>query len=104
METFNDVCRDKSYYAFAKYDASVINEYGTIVNNMTGAEESFFVGMPIFTYEEEYIGRLCLGSWENLNSTKRDLFGKPVPVIRWFIDGYVGPRQKIKTYWQMLGE
>lgn len=21
-----------------------------------------------------------------------------------FVDGYIGPRQKIKTYWQILGE
>ena len=81
-------------------DAGHINTDGTIGGMQQGALETFAVGMPIYSLKGEYLGRLSVGLYDNLNYTERTEEGIKIPVEDWKIEGYKGEYQKILTYYQ----
>lgn len=91
--------------SFVSYDAGMITREGIIAFNEIGAETTFSVGMPIYSAKTgEYIGRLSAGSYDHLNTVWHDALGNQIPVTKWFVEGYNGKRQCIKTYWQIVTE
>jgi hypothetical protein len=81
-------------------DAGYITTAGTIGGMQQGALETFAVGMPIYSLEGKYLGRLSIGLYDNLNYAKRTKEGIEIPVEEWKIEGYEGEWQKILTYYQ----
>ena len=104
MKLFCDDCNNMSNLDFTDYSAGGITEDGVIAYYQMGAEESFSVGMPIYSMDNKFIGRLSRGFYDWLSCDIKDLFNTPVPAIKWFIEGYKGDRQPIKTYWQRVKE
>jgi len=80
--------------------AGIIHENGEIDRQQRGAEETFSIGMPVYSESGEELGRLSIGLFENLNYSQEHFKGD-IPVEYWRVDGYKGERQKIKTYWQV---
>lgn len=80
--------------------AGYIDEEGHICNQQHGAEDTFAVGMPIYTEQNELIGNLSIGLFKNLNYAEKTEDGLDIPVYFWKVDGYSGKRQTVKTYFQ----
>lgn len=100
-EDFNNI----NNMEFVNYNAGLITNDGTIAFNQIAAEETFSVGMPIYSAKTgEYIGRLSAGNYSHLDIELRDGLDNPIPATKWFVEGYKGERKYIKTYWQMLKE
>ena len=79
-----------------------IDERGHITNQQKGAEDTFAIGMPVYDDEDNFVGHLSIGLFENLNWSDRTSDGQEMPVYYWKVDGYKGKRQGIKTYYQYL--
>lgn len=93
---------DTKYDQFTlSLDAGSIGEDGIIGYQQLGILDTFSIGMPIYTYDNEYIGRLSVGLFKNLNYSKKTTDGLDIPVECWRVDGYKGKPQKIKTYHQL---
>lgn len=89
------------YDDLLQYYAGVICEDGDITYQQAGAEETFSIGMPVYDMNNQEIGRLSVGLFDNLNYLA-DLDIK-IPVYTWRVVGYKGKRQKIKTFYQVRG-
>lgn len=76
---------------YLKCDTGMISEDGRIVYHRLGAEQTFFVGLPIYDLSNNELGVLSYicddEGW-----------------YWWKILGYKGKKQEIKTYWQVLKE
>ena len=87
----------KDYSEALKYDAGEVCEDGDITNQQKGAEETFSVGMPVYSVNGEELGRLSIGLFTDLDYSTD---GIKIPVETWRINGYKGKRQRIKTFYQ----
>lgn len=86
-----------------KYSAGEICEDGDITNQQQGAENTFSIGMPIYSLDGVEIGKISMGLFHGFNYLRKA--GEiDIPVETWRVEGYKGPRQKIKTYYQINAE
>ena len=85
------------YSESLKYLAGEICENGNITNQQNGAEETFSVGMPVYSADGDELGRLSIGLFDNLDYSTD---GIKIPVETWQVKGYKGKRQKVKTFYQ----
>lgn len=81
--------------------AGYIDDDGIISNQQKGIEDTFSIGMPVYSVSGEELGRLSIGLYKNLNYSEETEGGLNIPVMFWRIDGYRGKSQKIKTYHQI---
>lgn len=102
MKMFIDDFNNMSNLDFTDYRAGEITEEGVIAYYQEGGAKSFSIGMPVYSMNDKFIGRLSCGCYDNLNYDTKDLFGTPIPATKWFIEGYEGNRQAVKTYWQRV--
>lgn len=79
-------------------------EQGQIGYEQVGAQETFAIGMPMFSQEGEYIGRLGIGFYDCLPWAKRDGRDKEIPVHFWKIEGYKGKGESPLTYYQYMNK
>lgn len=76
---------------------------GQIGYEKIGAQETFAVGMPMFSQDGEYLGRLGIGFYNNLPWAERDGRNEEIPVHYWKIEGYKGDKsQEPLTYYQYM--
>lgn len=76
---------------------------GQIGFETVGAQETFAIGMPMFSQNGEYLGRLGIGFYDNLPWAKRDGRGEEIPCHYWKIEGYQGSEtQEPLTYYQYM--
>ena len=78
-------------------------ERGQIGYEKAGAQETFAIGMPMFSQKGEFLGRLGIGFYNNLPWAERDGIGKEIPVHYWKIEGYNSDEiQEPLTYYQYM--
>lgn len=78
-------------------------EQGQIGFEKMGAQDTFAIGMPMFSQEGEYLGRLGIGFYKDLPWFQRDGRGKEIPAHYWKIEGYKGDKsQQPLTYYQYM--
>ena len=84
-------------------DGFEYTEQGQIGFETAGAQETFAIGMPMFSQDGEYLGRLGVGFYNNLPWAERDGRGEEIPVHYWKIEGYNGDKiQEPLTYYQYM--
>lgn len=74
-----------------KYYSGWVLESGRIAHEQTGAQATFFVGLPIYNYDYQRLGVLSYVCDDD-------------GYYLWKILGYKGKQQRVKTYWQALKE
>lgn len=81
-------------------DAGDVDEDGDMVGGQYGAIDTFCIGMPMYDLLGRMVGRLELTLFDYLNYTTRTEENIEIPVEKWRIKDYKGPRQKVLTYYQ----
>lgn len=85
------------------YPKSSETEAGQIGYETIGAQETFAIGMPMFSQEGKFLGRLGIGFYDGLNWAQKDGMGKDIPVHYWKIEGYnESVTQEPLTYYQYI--
>lgn len=81
-------------------EAGNVDEDGDIDGGQYGAIDTFCIGMPMYDLSGRMVGRLELTLFDALNYTTRTEENMEIPVEKWRIKDYKGPRQKVLTYYQ----
>lgn len=81
-------------------EAGDVDDDGDIIRGQYGAIDTFCIGMPMYDLLGRMVGRLELTLFNALNYTTRTEENIEIPVEKWRIKDYKGPRQKVLTYYQ----
>lgn len=88
-----------------KYNAGSVHQYGSkfiVSYEQRGASDTFAIGMPVYDKDNNLMGYLGIGLYNNLDYSSR-YNGESIPVYHWEImkpTSYCIPGKKIFTYWQ----
>ncbi len=100
-----EVERGVRYDDCDKFSNGFIDSDGNICYEQKGAEDTFSIGMPVYSLDGVLLGRLTRGFYRHLDYTTKDGMGNNIPVPTWRVDGFKGEGSTdYKTYWQMLKE
>lgn len=104
---FIDHYKDEISDDILAYDKGLIYEDGFIHSHQFGAEQGFFVGMPIYSLDNEFLGYLEVGVSKNLDyATDNKLHDDiKIPVESWRVANYKSKsRRRFKTYFDIVKE
>jgi len=96
------VSTDKLLYSAGRVECGYRRDYFTVADEQIGAKETFSVGQPVYDVDNNLMGYLKIGLYENLDYSN-SYNGEEIPVESWEIGNptkHCISGKQIITFWQ----